>query len=167
MLITSSFPAQNSDESLLNLSMTLTQVARSYKAATDKMAEAFGLSQATAWPIVMIGLLGDAVRPGILADALGLGRPSLVRVVDQLVESGLVERHDDPSDRRAKTLHLSAKGRTCANGLEAALIPFRRRLFDNVDVADIAACERVLSSVDATLSSASGIDRAQRTRKLS
>jgi MarR family transcriptional regulator for hemolysin len=160
---------QISDETLMGLTMTLTHVARSYKAAADKMAANFGLSHATAWPIVMIGRLGDGVRPGTVADALGLEPPSLVRVIDQLVESGLIERHDDPSDRRAKTLHLSAKGRTCANRLEAALIPFRRQLFGNLDAADLAACERVLTSLDATLAIASpgGSGRAQGTRKAS
>jgi MarR family transcriptional regulator for hemolysin len=156
---------QISDEALMGLTMTLTHVARAYKAAADKMAASFGLSHATAWPIVMIGRLGDGVRPGTVADALGLEPPSLVRVIDQLVESGLIERHDDPADRRAKTLHLSAKGRTCASGLEKALIPFRRQLFGNLDPADIAACERVLSSLDATLATASGSARAQGTRK--
>jgi len=68
---------------------------------------------------------------------------SLVRVIDQLIEAGLVERHDDASDRRAKNLHLTAKGRQCATGLEKALIPFRRKLFENIDKSDIAACVRL------------------------
>jgi MarR family transcriptional regulator for hemolysin len=158
-----------SDDTLMALTMTLTHVARSYKAAADKMAANFGLSHATAWPIVMIGRLGDGVRPGTVADALGLEPPSLVRVIDQLVDAGLVERQDDPSDRRARTLHLSAKGRTCADGLEAALIPFRRQLFGNLDPADIAACARVLAGLDATLANASpgGAGRAHATRKVS
>lgn len=156
---------RTSDETLMGLTMTLTHVARAYKAAADKMAANFGLSHASAWPIVMIGRLGDGVRPGAVADALGLEPPSLVRVIDQLVESGLLERHDDVIDRRAKTLHLSAKGRTCASGLEKALIPFRRQLFGDVDPADIAACERVLTSLDATLAAASGDGRVQGTRK--
>jgi MarR family transcriptional regulator for hemolysin len=156
---------QTSDETLMGLTMTLTHVARAYKSAADKLAASFGLSHATAWPIVMIGRLGDGVRPGTVADALGLEPPSLVRVIDQLVESGLLERHDDPSDRRAKTLHLSAKGRTCANSLEKALIPFRRQLFRNFDPADIAACARVLTGLDTTLAAAAG--SAQGTRKTS
>jgi MarR family transcriptional regulator for hemolysin len=145
---------RTSDEQLMSLTMSLTHVARAYKAAADKMAASFGLSHATAWPIVMIGRLGDGVRPGAVADALGLEPPSLVRVIDQLVESGLIERQEDPADRRAKTLRLSAKGRVCAGGLEKALIPFRRQLFDGVDPADIAACARVLSGLDATLAAA-------------
>jgi MarR family transcriptional regulator for hemolysin len=152
-----------SDENLMALTMTLTHVARSYKAAADKLSAGCGLSHATAWPIVMIGRLGDGVRPGAVADALGLEPPSLVRVIDQLVESGLLDRHEDPSDRRARTLHLSEKGRACASGLEQALIPFRRELFGNMDPADIAACARVLTSLDGTL--ASGAVRAQGPRQ--
>lgn len=140
-----------SDQSLMGLTMTLTHVARAYKAAADKMAANFGLSHATGWPMVMIGRLGDGVRPGLVADALGLEPPSLVRIIDQLVDSGLIERHEDPSDRRAKTLRLSAQGRSCANGLEKALIPFRRQLFAGIDPADIAACMRVMGSLDGTL----------------
>src|SRR2546425_638643 len=89
-----------------------------------------GMSGATAMPNA------GGVRPGAIADALGLEPPSLVRVIDQLVEAGLVERHDDVSDRRAKTLHLTAAGRQCATRLETALIPFRRNLFESIDKSD-------------------------------
>jgi MarR family transcriptional regulator for hemolysin len=139
------------DQTLMDLTMTLTHAARSYIGATDKMAGAFDLSHATAWPIVMIGRLGDGVRPGTVANALGLEPPSLVRVIEQLVVAKLVERRDDPGDRRAKTLHLTASGRSSAVRLEAALSPFRRQLFANIDAADIAACARVLTQLDLTL----------------
>jgi MarR family transcriptional regulator for hemolysin len=139
------------DQTLMDLTMTLTHAARGYIGAADKMAGAFDLSHASAWPIVMIGRLGDGVRPGTVADALGLEPPSLVRVIEQLVASGLVERRDDLGDRRAKTLHLTASGRYSAARLEAAMSPFRRKLFANSDAADIAACFRVLSQLDLTL----------------
>jgi MarR family transcriptional regulator for hemolysin len=142
---------QNLDQTLMTLTMALTQVARAYKSAADRMAADFGLSQATAWPVVMIGRMGNGVRPGAVADALGLEPPSLVRVIDQLIDAGLVERHDDASDRRAKTLHLTAKGRLCATRLEKALIPFRRTLFDRIDRADIDACTRVFTTLNAAI----------------
>jgi MarR family transcriptional regulator for hemolysin len=155
---------QNFDQTLMGLTMALTQVARAYKSAADKMAGDFDLSQATAWPIVMIGRLGDGVRPGAVADALGLEPPSLVRVIDQLIDAGLVERHDDASDRRAKTLHLTATGRQCATRLEKALIPFRRKLFENLDKSDIEACAHVLETLHVVLT---GTEVAQGSRKVS
>jgi MarR family transcriptional regulator for hemolysin len=142
---------KNFDQLLMSLTMALTHGARAYVSAANKMAGSFDLSHATAWPVLMVGRMGDGVRPGAVADALGLEPPSLVRVIDQLVEAGLIERHDDPSDRRAKTLHLTAAGRQCAARLEKALIPFRRKLFENVDPADIEACVRVLTALDVSI----------------
>src|SRR6202167_6755918 len=46
-----------------------------------------------------------------LADVLELQPISLVRLLDRLVEHGLVERRSDPRDRRANRLFLTAGGR--------------------------------------------------------
>ncbi|WP_019142775.1 MarR family winged helix-turn-helix transcriptional regulator [Noviherbaspirillum massiliense] len=142
---------QNLDHALMNITMTLGHVSRAYKSAADRMVADFGLSQASAWPVLMIGRLGDGVRPGTVADALGLEPSSVVRVLDQLVDAGLVERREDANDRRAKTLHLTAEGRRCAARLEKALIPFRRNLFAGVARDDIEACMRVLQALDASI----------------
>ncbi|EGF31192.1 Transcriptional regulator, MarR family [Oxalobacteraceae bacterium IMCC9480] len=143
----------------MTLTMRLTHVARAYKAAADRMAGDFDLSHATAWPMIMISRMGDGVRPGAVAEALGLEPPSLVRVLDQLVLAGLVERHDDASDRRAKTLHLTPNGRDRAARLEDALRPFRASLFAGVSEADIATCTSVLSALDDAIT-ASGSSRS-------
>lgn len=139
------------DRTLMTLCTTLPLVSRAYQAAANKMAGDFGLSHASAWPVVMIGRLGDGVRPGAVADALGLEAPSLVRVIEQLVVAGLVLRHDDATDRRAKTLHLTDEGKQCAARLEKALMPFRRQFFTGMDPDDIAACARILTELNAVL----------------
>ncbi|MBK4737225.1 MarR family winged helix-turn-helix transcriptional regulator [Noviherbaspirillum pedocola] len=139
------------DHTLMQLTMGLTSVSRAYKSAADRLAADFSLSQATGWPVVMIGRLGDGVRPGALADSLGLEPSSLVRVIDQLIDAGLVERRDDANDRRARTLHLTDSGREAANRLEAALLPFRRQLFDGVPRADIDAFMRILQHITTVL----------------
>ncbi|MGI4849846.1 MAG: MarR family winged helix-turn-helix transcriptional regulator [Janthinobacterium lividum] len=142
---------QKFDLTLMSLSVLITQVSRRYKAAFDKMAGDYQLSHASAWPMVMISRLGDGVRPGAVADAMGMEAPSLVRIIEQLSESGLVERRDDVSDRRAKTLHLTEEGKVCAARLEKALLPFRRELFAACSAADIEACLRVMSALDVSL----------------
>ncbi|MES2264011.1 MAG: MarR family transcriptional regulator [Pseudomonadota bacterium] len=139
------------DKTLMSLTNTLVHVARAYKAAADRMAGDFDLSHASAWPVVMIARLGDGVRPGLLADALGVEPPSLVRIVDQLVTAALVVRQDDAGDRRAKTLHLTEDGKSCAARLEKALVPFRRELFKGVPEAEAETCVRVLMQLDQVL----------------
>jgi len=140
------------DQTLIQLTATLTHASRAYKSMADKVASQYSLSQATALPVLILGRLGqDGVRPGVLADALGLEPSSLVRVIDLLIENGLVERHDDPQDRRAKLLQLTEDGKTRATQMEAALIPFRRSVFDGLAPADIDACLRVLTHVQAQI----------------
>jgi MarR family transcriptional regulator for hemolysin len=140
------------DQTLIQLTATLTHASRAYKSMADKVASQYSLSQATALPVLILGRLGqDSVRPGVLADALGLEPSSLVRVIDLLIESGLIERHDDPQDRRAKILQLTEDGKTRAAQMEAALLPFRRSVFAGLDAADIDACLRVLTSIQARI----------------
>jgi MarR family transcriptional regulator, transcriptional regulator for hemolysin len=139
------------DQTLMTLASALGPVSRAYRAAVDKVASEYGLSQATGLPVLLLGRLGDGVRCGVLAESLGVEAPSLVRVTDHLIESGLVERREDAHDRRAKTLHLTAEGKRRAAKMEEALVPFRRRLFDGISEADIDACLRVLHQLDAAV----------------
>ena len=130
---------------------SLAVVSRGYKAAADKAVVHMGLSQAMAWPLVMIGRLGNGIRPGVLADVLAIEGASLVRQLDQLVEAGLVERREDTIDRRAKTLHLTPAGTRARAKIESSLDALRLELFDGVADADLEGCLRVFAALDAKL----------------
>jgi MarR family transcriptional regulator, transcriptional regulator for hemolysin len=54
-----------------------------------------------------------------LADVLELQPISLVRLLDRLVEQGLLERRSDPKDRRANRLFLTANGRQLVDDLDS------------------------------------------------
>jgi MarR family transcriptional regulator for hemolysin len=54
-----------------------------------------------------------------LADVLELQPISLVRLLDRLVEHGLLERRQDPRDRRANRLFLTASGRQLVDDLDS------------------------------------------------
>jgi len=146
-----------SNQTLSNLTAALTHASRAYRAAADKVAADFGLSQATGMPVLVISRFGEnGVRPGILAETLSLEASSLVRIVDQLIESGLVERHEDPQDRRAKILRLTEEGLKTADLMNEALTPFRRKLFGVFDPADVEACLRVLAGLPAAIATVQG-----------
>jgi MarR family transcriptional regulator for hemolysin len=136
------------DQTLSNLTAALTYASRAYRAAADKVAADFGLSQATGLPVLVISRFGDdGMRPGVLAEMLSLEPSSLVRVVDHLISSGLLDRHECPQDRRAKILRLTEEGQKTAALMEQALKPFRRQLFGGFDPSDVEACLRVLSGL--------------------
>jgi DNA-binding MarR family transcriptional regulator len=52
------------------------------------------------------------MRIGEVAAALGRSLPAASRLTDDLVRRGLLQRDEDPEDRRARLLTTSAKGRT-------------------------------------------------------
>jgi MarR family transcriptional regulator for hemolysin len=141
-------PQPPREQALMRLGTSLAVLQRGYRAAADKAVAHVGVSQTLAYPIVMLGRMNGEVRQGVLAEALGIEGPSLVRSVDQLVEAGLVERREDPADRRAKTLHLTEAGKATCAPIEAALALMRASLFDGVSDADVAACLRVFGVLE-------------------
>jgi MarR family transcriptional regulator for hemolysin len=54
-----------------------------------------------------------------LAEVLELQPISLVRLLDRLVQHGLLERRHDPRDRRANRLFLTASGRQLVDDLDS------------------------------------------------
>jgi DNA-binding MarR family transcriptional regulator len=54
-----------------------------------------------------------------LAEVLELQPISLVRLLDRLVEHGLLERRHDPKDRRANRLFLTERGRQLVDDLDS------------------------------------------------
>jgi MarR family transcriptional regulator, transcriptional regulator for hemolysin len=72
-----------------------------------------------------------------LADVLELQPISLVRLLDRLVEHGLVERRHDPRDRRANRLFLTAAGRQLANDLDSLRESIATDVLQDVSVAAI------------------------------
>lgn len=119
--------------------------------AVDGALTGLGLSDALALPVVLLGRRPEGVRQNLLADELGVEGPSLVRLLDKLVKDGLVERVEDPSDRRAKTVHLTDAGRAHSQRASEALDAFRDTLLEGVTTADIEACLRVFEQMETRL----------------
>lgn len=137
--------------SMMSLGVALPILERAYRAAANQAVAHVGISQAMAWPLVMVGRQGDGLRQGVLAELLGIEGPSLARSLDQLIAAGLIERREDPADRRAKTLHLSPAGAQACAQIEAALLDFRFALFEGVADADLQAALRVFAALQQRL----------------
>jgi DNA-binding MarR family transcriptional regulator len=82
-----------------------------------------------------------------LADVLELQPISLVRLLDRLVEHGLVERRSDPRDRRANRLFLTASGRQLADDLDSLRDAIATDVLQGVPPASIEASLKTLRDV--------------------
>ncbi|MQB43315.1 MarR family transcriptional regulator [Rhizobium sp. ICMP 5592] len=126
----------------------LLSTGRQWRKVVDLVLSSHGISEASAAPLLWIGRLGGGVRQVVLANYVGIEGPSLVRLLDQLEGLGLVVRKDDPTDRRAKGLWLTAEGEALAARMEETLDELRGRILANVAKADIEAAIRVLQAFE-------------------
>lgn len=65
---------------------------------------------------VLVGILSvvsenPGIGQGAVGRLLGIKRANMVPLINQLVEMELIERHADPSDRRAFSLHIAEAGK--------------------------------------------------------
>lgn len=62
------------------------------------------------------------VRQGFVASILGFREPNMVRLVNELVEGGLIVRMAHEHDKRATGLHLTAQGIAFMNEINARVL---------------------------------------------
>jgi MarR family transcriptional regulator for hemolysin len=131
--------------------MLLNFVSRAYRKVVNRVLATHGLSDSQALPILLLGRLGDGVRTGVLAEHVGVEVPSLVRQIDQLCAAGLIERRDDASDGRAKTLHLTDTGRAQAAVIETLFKDARSRMLWHISDEDLVITLEALRGFEAAL----------------
>lgn len=129
----------------------LMPLARAYRRYIDKGLSSLELSHTTALAVMLIGRMGDGLRQGTLAEELGLEGASLVPLIQQLLQAGLLDRRPDPEDGRAKTLHLTDAGRSLAAEVEERSATLRARVFAGIPDEDVRAALRVMDRLAVVL----------------
>ncbi|MGD1036946.1 MAG: MarR family transcriptional regulator [Roseiarcus sp.] len=89
------------------LAFTLHDVARMLRTYADQRAREVHMTRAQ-WAVLVKLQRAQGVKQCELADSLEIAPITLARLVDKLTASGLVERRDDATDRRANRLFLTA-----------------------------------------------------------
>lgn len=143
-------PLPNTLDTLhMTISAGMVVASRHWRRVCQTTLVNYGISEACAMPLLMIGRLGAGVRQVTVAQAVGIESPSLVRLLDLLCKAGYVLRSEDPSDRRAKILSLTESGRTLVQSIETELIRLRRAALSGIDKADLDATLRVIRAFEA------------------
>jgi MarR family transcriptional regulator for hemolysin len=95
----------------------LVETSRLLRNYIDHRAKTRGTTRAQ-WIVLFRLREKEGLSQVDLADVLELQPISLVRLLDRLVEHGLLERRHDPKDRRANRLFLTASGRQLVDDLD-------------------------------------------------
>lgn len=130
------------------LGLLILRLGRVWRRKADQALAEHGLSEATARPLLILSRGGRRTRQFALADEIGIGGPSLVRLIDMLVAEGLVERQEDPADRRANTLQITTLGEAKTRQATEVLGRVRAELFKDLSADELATTFAVLSKIE-------------------
>lgn len=132
---------------LRDLTRDLLHTGRLWRKMAREAAAKHGVSEAASAPLLWIERLGDNIRQNALAEAVGIEGASLVRLIDELESSGLVNRQPDPTDRRANSISLTPRGKETVLEVNADVQALRRQIFSGLTSADLEATMRVLAAI--------------------
>ena len=130
------------------IGLLIARIGRLWRREADQALAAHGLSEATALPLIVLSRRGKCARQGVLAEEMGIEGPSLVRLIDLLQAEGLLERREDPTDRRAKMLHLTALGEKRADDINRVLRRVRSHLLKDISAEDLAVTFEALQRIE-------------------
>ena len=128
------------------LIMQLVESSRLLRNYIDSRAKGRGSTRAQ-WIVLFRLREQEGLSQVDLADVLELQPISLVRLLDRLVEHGLVERRHDPRDRRANRLFLTASGRQLANDLDSLRDSIATDVLQDIPVAAIETSLETLRDI--------------------
>jgi DNA-binding MarR family transcriptional regulator len=122
------------------------------KRVVDEAMQGAGLSMARAKLLDQLMTQGP-MRQQALADCFGFAPRSITDMVDGLERDGLAERLDDPGDRRAKLVRITAAGELAVNAALRVRGELIQHIFGVLLPADRVELARLLALLDESLAS--------------
>jgi len=126
---------------------TLAETTQMWRLALDHKLRPTGLSQATWRALFHLERRGDGLTQRALADSIGIEGPSLVRLLDSLEESGLVERRPSATDRRCKLLFLTEQAQGVIGDIRRTTADVRAELLAGLSEEQLQAAADVLRQI--------------------
>jgi MarR family transcriptional regulator for hemolysin len=140
----------------------LAETSRAWRALMDERLRHLGLSQAKWLALLHIHRGGTDMTQKELASRLGVEGPTLTTLLDRLTRDDYILRRELPTDRRAKTVHLTPKAKQLMKKIMAVAAQLRRELFADIPVKDLQVCIRTFQRIQQT---AGNIARQQQGNK--
>lgn len=124
---------------------TVYLVARMYHLIREEMDAELAKLGITSVQYSVLSLIrsGDGLSSAQLARRYRVKPQSMIKIVKDLEDKGLIERHIGPDSRKALVAWLTAEGAAQLQGCDDLIDRFESRIFHDVAEADIAAFRRV------------------------
>ena len=143
-------PSKQSFTPERELGFALNDVARLLKTYANQRVRELNMTRSQ-WAVLVRLQRCEGFKQNELAEALDLAPISLGRLIDKLTASGLVERRDDPADRRAHRLFLTPEAAPVLKALGALAEDLMGKALKGVDSDVIDTMRRGLDVIRANL----------------
>lgn len=128
----------------------LNDVARLLRFSFDRQSQGLGLTRAQ-WSVLAHLYRLNGTKQNTLAALMEITPITLARHLDRLEADGWVDRRDDPSDRRAKNIYLTAKAKPMIQTLQKLGQKVRKQALQGVTKEDEAHFMDILLRIRANL----------------
>lgn len=134
-----------------NVGYLLSDSGRLLRKTFDERVRSLGLTAVQARLLLSLVKFPDN-NQAFYAERIEVEPITLTRIVDRLEESGWVERMADPSDRRARLLHLTDKSREIVEPLRTIIDGLVADMVEGLTVQEQDALASLLVKVSENLS---------------
>jgi DNA-binding MarR family transcriptional regulator len=149
-------PKQSKSDILTDLILEVFRLNGRLIAAGDALVARIDLTSAR-WQVIGAVALAKEARPvAHIAQAMGLTRQSVQRIVDELALAGFVSFQPNPHHKRAKLVALTPKGTAAADAATRLQKPWAEGLAAVADRQALEATLRTLARLRAHLEDTSG-----------
>jgi len=128
----------------------MAETSRAWRVLMDQRLHHLGLSQAKWLALLHIHRGGADMTQKELASRLGVEGPTITALLDRLMRDDYIERQESPTDRRAKTVHLTPKAKQLMKKIIAVAAQLRSELFADIPLKDLQVCIRTFQSIQQT-----------------
>ena len=133
----------------------LASANRKLRALVDERARDMGLTLSRARLLMQLAKTDGPIQSD-LAGLLEIEQPTLVRLLDGLERTGMIERRAAPGDRRARRVFLTPVARAQAEDILAFLTELRADVLDGIDTEELEIALRVLSRMSRNIAATRG-----------
>ncbi len=139
----------------LDFMKLLWRLDHALQTTSRRMAESVGVTGPQRLALRVVGRF-PGITPGETAAVLRLHPSTVTVIVKGLERAGLVERSEDPSDRRRTRLHATAAGRKVSSATRGTVEEAVRRTLARFPAGDLETAAGVLSALSAELEPPTG-----------
>lgn len=124
----------------------LVETSRLLRTYVDQRARQHGTTRAQ-WGVMARLRRQEGLNQAALAEQMDLQPISLARLLDRLQGQNLIERREDPADRRAYRLYLTPEGRALVDDLDQVRTAIAQEVLGSVEESSILAALEALAAI--------------------